>query len=146
MIRNRLGVTLIILMLFLLAINSAFAYDINGDLGTPVEEINENLNAPIGDVNKEWDVPFEDINEDSVVSLEDNQLSQDTSTFADLNETISEDGPNYDFDNGSDDGTIEAICDPANDFFLGVQWHPETFPKEESDKIFKRLIRTKKTR
>jgi putative glutamine amidotransferase len=31
------------------------------------------------------------------------------------------------------DGTIEAIEDPTKPFFIGVQWHPERLPDDESN-------------
>lgn len=43
----------------------------------------------------------------------------------------------------SNDSTIEAVYDPRCDFFLGLQWHPESYDDVYSDKIIKRLIRTR---
>ena len=41
----------------------------------------------------------------------------------------------------SEDGIIEAIEDKTKKFFIGVQWHPETLPKDEySNKIFEKFI------
>ena len=39
------------------------------------------------------------------------------------------------------DGVIEAIEDAKNDFFIGVQWHPESIMQtDESKKLFKYFI------
>lgn len=42
----------------------------------------------------------------------------------------------------SEDGIIEAIEDKSKDFFIGIQWHPESlFEDENSTKIFDYFIR-----
>jgi putative glutamine amidotransferase len=39
------------------------------------------------------------------------------------------------------DGVIEAVCDPARPFYLGVQWHPERTAFEPlGRRIFQRLV------
>ena len=39
------------------------------------------------------------------------------------------------------DGTIEAVCDPHRQFWLGVQWHPERTERRGSGQmVFDRLI------
>ncbi len=38
----------------------------------------------------------------------------------------------------SEDGTIEAIEDPSQDFLLGVQWHPEVMDEHD---LFRALVR-----
>ncbi len=39
------------------------------------------------------------------------------------------------------DGTIEAIEHATNQFVLGVQWHPERWPRPSSDAIMKGFLR-----
>lgn len=40
-----------------------------------------------------------------------------------------------------EDGTIEALEDPAHPFFVGVQWHPERTPElETSQKLFATFV------
>ncbi|MFN3168409.1 MAG: gamma-glutamyl-gamma-aminobutyrate hydrolase family protein [Phycisphaeraceae bacterium] len=41
----------------------------------------------------------------------------------------------------ADDGTIEAIDDPARAFYLGVQWHPERADSAEDDALNLGLIK-----
>jgi putative glutamine amidotransferase len=42
----------------------------------------------------------------------------------------------------ADDGTIEAMEDPSLPFFLGVQWHPEYYHREDrtSAAIFEAFV------
>jgi len=38
------------------------------------------------------------------------------------------------------DGTVEAFEDPAHRFWVGVQWHPETFAGPAGEQLFKALV------
>ena len=48
----------------------------------------------------------------------------------------------------SEDGMIEAVEDKEKDFYIGVQWHPETMITydEDMNKLFKHFIETCKER
>ena len=43
----------------------------------------------------------------------------------------------------ADDGTVEAMEDPAHPFFLGVQWHPEYYHRDDrtSSAIFEAFVK-----
>lgn len=41
----------------------------------------------------------------------------------------------------SSDNTIEAIEDKKKDFFIGVEWHPESLENEDSDNLFNYFIK-----
>ena len=39
------------------------------------------------------------------------------------------------------DGIVEGLEDPRHPFYVGVQWHPEDMPREESaSKIFRAFV------
>ena len=40
------------------------------------------------------------------------------------------------------DGTIEAVEDKSKKFFLGLEWHPESFANKNSDLIFESFIKS----
>ncbi len=42
----------------------------------------------------------------------------------------------------SQDGVIEAVEDARKRFFLGVEWHPESFNNKNSDLIFEAFIKS----
>ena len=109
MIKKRWGIIFIIAILLILSINSAFAYDINGELDTINEDFDEGLNVPIEENNQEWDVPVEDFDEGLNAPDEDNQLSQETRTFANLNQDINEN--QYDEINLTCDYTFNSTSD-----------------------------------
>ena len=89
MIKKRWGLILIIAILFILSINSAFADDINGGWDTLYEDFKGDLNVPYEENNQEWAVPVEDNNGLRAIDNDD-QLSQETRTFANLNQDINE--------------------------------------------------------
>lgn len=48
---------------------------------------------------------------------------------------------NLDVSASSSDNTIEAIEDKKKDFFIGVEWHPESLDNEDSNKLFNYFIK-----
>lgn len=42
----------------------------------------------------------------------------------------------------SQDGVMEAVEDAQKRFFLGVEWHPESFSNKNSDLIFEAFIKS----
>jgi putative glutamine amidotransferase len=104
--------------------------DIDSQLDTEIEHVSEPEDRARHDVLIEHDTRLASI-------LGGNEINVNSSHHQAINKI----GEGLNVTAHAPDGIVEGLEDPRHPFYIGVQWHPEDMPREESaSKIFRAFV------
>ena len=109
--------------------------------GTLIQDINSHLQTEIEHVSEPEDRARHDVLIENGSRLASILGESEVNVNSSHHQAIREVGSGLDVTAHAPDGIIEGLEDPRHPFYVGVQWHPEDMPREESAaKIFRAFV------